>query len=162
MSTTRSYNRKFHNKPEKHRKATVNNEYLDDWYPLDKQFIIRADGKIGRVFDLTTTEPLSDPVQWRELDDGRLYITHQGKKLYAHHLVYLLVHGEMPKRVQFRDGDRSNIDPDNLIAIDMHKPSYQARVRVADKIRCLGSYPTHEEAVAAQDAFKALMKMGIV
>lgn len=162
-STGQSHNRKYHNRPRAHAKKQLNNEYLKDWYPLNKQFIIRRDGKIGRVYDLSNPIDLNDPVKWNALDDGRLYITHQSKKLYAHHLVWLLVHGEMPKKIIFRDGDRSNVDPDNLIAPQTTiKRSYQARVRVGDTIRCLGSYPTKEEAVEAQNAFKALVKMGLV
>ena len=157
-----STNRKWHNRPEKHTTSKVDNKYLREWYPLDKQFVIRKDLRIGRVYDLSNPEDLNDPVKWNQLDDGRLYITHQGKKLYAHQLVYLLVHGEIPKKIIFKDGDRSNIDPDNLTLGGIKKPSYQARVRVGSQIRCLGSYSTREAAVAAQDAFKALMRMGIV
>jgi len=68
--------------------------------------------------------------------------------------------------VYTRDGyeekKSQDIAPENLVKLELHKHWYQARVRVGDKIRCLGSYPTREAAVDAQDAFKALLRMGIV
>lgn len=161
---TMTHNRRYANRPDKHAKKEVNNKNPVG-NTLDTQFVIRSDGRIGRLYAYGhhySGDHFNDPVQWRELDDGRNYITHEGKKLYAHHLVWFLVHGEMPKQIKFKDGDKSNFNVENLVAQGIRKPTHQARVRVGDTIKCLGSYPTREAAVEAQDAFKALKAMGIV
>jgi len=126
---------------------------------------MKSDGTIHRRYmqtkDKTDVGEFTDPVKW-STRNRRLYVlTKRWGAIWAHELTWVLTYGDYPQgRVEYIDGDGKNYKASNL-RLRVAKP-YQARVRVGSEIRCLGSYPTREEAVAAQDAFKALMKLGIV
>lgn len=166
-------NRKFHNRPKlrekiKRTKPSPVGYSIDSRYAWIERDIHHHEKKqLGQYMQLYIVlddreyrdRVILEPVKWSK-HNHRLY-THFGKeKIYAHEIAWYLEHGVMPGPLRFKDGDTTNYAISNLEE-RVVKP-YQARVRVGSEIRCLGSYLTREEAVAAQDAFKALRAMGIV
>lgn len=105
-------------------------------------------------------EAFLEPIQWSK-HNNRLYTYDKKVKWWAHELAWVIEYGKSPKKLKFKDGNTMNYAISNLEERGPAKP-YQAQVRVGDKIRCLGSFVTKEEAVEAQNAFKALLRMGIV
>lgn len=101
-----------------------------------------------------------EPIQWSK-HNNRLYTYFDKQKIYAHEIAWYLEHGAMPGKLRFKDGNTMNYSIHNLEERGSTK-TYQAQVRVGDKIKCLGSYSTKEAAIEAQNAFKALRKMGLV
>lgn len=56
------------------------------------------------------------PVAAYIMPNGYLRVGLKGKRYYAHRVIYCMFHGEMPKNVDHKDGDRSNNKEDNLRA----------------------------------------------
>lgn len=103
--------------------------------------------------------------------NGYVTTSYKGKKMYAHRVVFLMVHGYLPKAIDHIDGDKTNNRPANLRAatyaqnhqnirraMSSNKSGYlgvyynkvrqkwQAAIQVAGKAMYLGLYLTPEEA----------------
>lgn len=121
------------------------------------------------------------PFPRKNRPDGYIQIYYAGKLIYAHRLIWLSIHGKIPKgmEVDHIDGDRGNCRLDNLQLLnksentEKRKPSsnrnwlpgvtrrsngnYRARI-VKNKHRIsLGDFATEEEAFEAYLKAKRLM-----
>lgn len=105
------------------------------------------------------------PIKWRADHVRRvLYITYQGKRVYAHHLAWHLHYGSPPPgNLRFVDGNPGNLTITNiaLVATGPKKP-YVARARLRGKMTHLGSYATIQERDEAVKAFNGLKQLGLV
>lgn len=156
--------RRFHNRPVKHHTSHVDN--IEQGHSIDTMFDFTADGLIGRRTKMyrdgcTDGEITLCAVKWRTLADGRRYITFEGDRWYAHQIAWFLRYKSKPHKITFKDGDKSNYRLSNLQLKTTTRRPYQAQVRVNGKTISLGSYSTREEQQAAQEAYKALRKMGL-
>jgi len=157
-------NRRFHNRPTKHTTSHISN--VEVGHSIETMYDFTEDGLIGRRFEMYRDGYSDggihlDPVKWRKLLDGRLYITFNGDRWYAHQIAWYLKHKVKPHKIKFKDGDKSNYRLNNLEIKTTTRRPYQAQVRVNGKTISLGSYSTREEQQEAQNAFKALRKMGL-
>ena len=164
-STEQSHRRNWHNRPKKRDKLKrADPEPTGGYGWLDQ-----AKTKLGRYMQLYVMvdgerrrdgEAILEPIQWSN-HNHRLYTRDKGVKWWAHELAWVVEHGVMPGKLRFKDGNTQNYSIHNLVERGPAKP-HQAQVRVGSEIRCLGSYVTKAEAVATQDAYKALVRLGIV
>src|SRR6266705_3533398 len=102
--------------------------------------------------------------------EGRYRRVHmRGARYYAHHVVWCMVKGYWPERLDHKNGDGANNQPSNLReathaqnmanvvygplrGIESHGAKWRARIQVNGKRIELGSYASREEAIAAYEA----------
>jgi hypothetical protein len=65
--------------------------------------------------------------------DGYIQISIQGKKYYAHRLVFLYHHGYLPNYLDHIDGDKSNNKIENLRAASLHENNYNVKTPKTNK-----------------------------
>lgn len=92
-----------------------------------------------------------------------------GKKYYAHHIVWCITYGFWPERVDHKNGNGDDNRPDNLReatqaqnmankihgkmrGVESHGAKWRARIQVNGQRIELGSYASREEAMTAYKA----------
>jgi len=138
-----------------------------DWYKYQKRYENHMQSRAGK------------PVQFCKTKDGHLRVTCVGDTtILAHHIVWVLVYGEMPKdyidhidgnpennaisnlrdvthRVNHRNQKKRSNNSSGFGNVCWHKATnkWQARVRIQDTVKHLGVFAAIEDAVAARDHF---------
>lgn len=113
-----------------------------------------------------------------DMTKGYLRVFWDGKYHKAHRVAWFLTYGEWPKgQIDHIDGDKTNNRINNLrdvtqtvnmynqtkahkhnktgvLGVGFNGYSYQAKIRIGNKLKYLGSYATKEEASRAYQTYK--------
>jgi hypothetical protein len=114
----------------------------------------------GRIFNRYTDEIATH-------NHGKyLRVWFNGKKYYAHNVIWYLAHGVWPRFIDHRDGNRynnrlsnlrecgmsqniANADYGEFRGVEQHGRRFRVRIMVDGVKRTIGTYDTREEAAAA-------------